>query len=458
MGSAVTITPDEQPSAGPVTITPDPPGLWQRVKTWATTPGPLQENQSKPTEMPGSFEGHPENVGEYIPASAGEMAGGARDVARGDIAKGMHRVVSGVSNAALPVLPFVAAGAPVATGTAMLFGTAGQQIGKSGAKALGATEDQSDLAGDIGGLASGYGGAKLGGTVEPYIKPVAGALAKGYAKKLIPKEAFDAYDAVKTARNAPKPPAPEATSPSRTMPGQVGREFIAPDQVTPPAKLRPDQLRLPEQTPSTIEGAVNSRSRSIGGEKTVNQKPQPAKPIPPRSGLALPAKPVGSELQDLPATNAKPAAQTGEALGTIRSSSAVQTPKPIQRGSLSQLLQQQLNEGLGAAPPPNPKAPIYQRGQLSSAMQEGSDVPQGHTAVEGSSAIRSKMYDPAAREFHARLTSGDTTYVYGDVSPEEASGFEGAKSKGQAFQAMKANHPLVAKIVNGKRMPVKVSR
>lgn len=249
-----------------------------------------------------------------------------------------------------------------------------------------------------------------------------------------------------------------ASSPSRTMPGQNSREVIAPDQVTPPANLRPDQLRLPEQTPSTIEGAVKSPARSIGGEKTINQRPQPAKPIPPRSGLALPARPVGSELQDLPATSAKPAAQTGEALGTIRSSSAMQTPKPIQRGSLSQLLQQQLNEGLGAAPPPNPKAPIYQRGQLSSAMQEGSDVPQGHTAVEGSSAIRSKMYDPAAREFHARLTSGDTTYVYGDVSPEEASGFEGAKSKGQAFQAMKANHPLVAKIVNGKRMPIRAGQ
>jgi hypothetical protein len=129
--------------------------------------------------------------------------------------------------------------------------------------------------------------------------------------------------------------------------------------------------------------------------------------------------------------------------------------QPIQRGNFPQLLQQQLEKGLDAGPPMNPKVPL--KGQLPSMMKSAtsaSDLPTGHTAVE-SSAMRSKMYDPAAKEFHARLTSGDTTYVYGDVAPEEAQAFEGAKSKGQAFQAIKQNHPLVAKIVNGKRIAVK---
>src|SRR5207237_9214292 len=34
-------------------------------------------------ELPGSFEGHPENVGEYVPASAGNIAGGIKDIAQG---------------------------------------------------------------------------------------------------------------------------------------------------------------------------------------------------------------------------------------------------------------------------------------------------------------------------------------------------------------------------------------
>jgi len=68
------------------------------------------------------------------------------------------------------------------------------------------------------------------------------------------------------------------------------------------------------------------------------------------------------------------------------------------------------------------------RGQISSAMKEGTDVPQGHTPVQ-SSAMRSKMYDSGAKEFHARLSSGDTTYVYGDVSPEEAEAWDRTSSR-----------------------------
>jgi hypothetical protein len=131
--------------------------------------------------------------------------------------------------------------------------------------------------------------------------------------------------------------------------------------------------------------------------------------------------------------------------------------KPITRGSLSQMMGDQLEKGLGASPPLKPNVPL--RGQLSSAMKESAPaLPEGHTPVE-SSAVQSYRYDPDAQEFHARYSSGgDTTHVFGDVSPDEAQAFQQAGSKGKAMQAIKQNHPLVAKIVNGKRISTTPAR
>jgi KTSC domain-containing protein len=65
-----------------------------------------------------------------------------------------------------------------------------------------------------------------------------------------------------------------------------------------------------------------------------------------------------------------------------------------------------------------------------SSRAVSADLPEGHTGVE-SSALRSFKYEPETREFHARATSGDTTYVYGGVTPEEAKNFELTASKGK---------------------------
>jgi hypothetical protein len=139
-----------------------------------------------------------------------------------------------------------------------------------------------------------------------------------------------------------------------------------------------------------------------------------------------------------------------------------ETPAPtLRRGSLSQMmrdLDQPTRDAFNVPPPPAPGQPIAQRGGISAAMNQGEEMPQGHSAIQGSSAARSKMYDAGAREFHARYKSGDTTYVYGDVSPEEADAFDKADSKGQALQQIKNAHPLVAKIVNGKRIAVKAAQ
>ena len=110
--------------------------------------------------LPGSFEGHPENVAEYVPASAGEIAGGIADTGRGNVAKGAHRIIGGASNAFLPALPFAAAAAPALTARALAGGALGQYVGSGAGEALGLSPDQTDLAGDIGALAGGGIGTK----------------------------------------------------------------------------------------------------------------------------------------------------------------------------------------------------------------------------------------------------------------------------------------------------------
>lgn len=346
----------------------------------------------------------------------------------------------------------------------------------------------------------------------PYIGPVGKAVVKGYAKKLVPGEIGEAIKAVNEARkpnpaltqskplaSAPSPAAAPAAQTgealgqipargsiaqsfgqSRSIPGQNAPEIIQPPARTPVAPLPPRSgLMLPEQTPSTIDQAVSSPARTLFGENPpdVFQRPQPAAPIPPRSGLALPAAPRGAELSDLSSTGARPASQTGEALQPIKrgsiagamAKSVEQSPPPFQRGNLQELL----NKSVGAGPPPNPKAPIYQRGQISQQMKaapsedltpvlkesvdKATAVPEGHISVE-SSALKSYKYDPAAQEFHAQYNSNPgKIHIFGDVSPEAAQAFEQADSKGTAMQAIRRN-PEVARIINGKRVSVKPGR
>jgi hypothetical protein len=82
--------------------------------------------------------------------------------------------------------------------------------------------------------------------------------------------------------------------------------------------------------------------------------------------------------------------------------------------------------------------------------------PVSEKKVE-SSVIHSHDYDPAAKELHVVTKSNpNTAYVYGDVSPEQAQAFESATSKGKAWaEFKKGGSPLVAKIVNGNRVPVR---
>ena len=92
---------------------------------------------------------------------------------------------------------------------------------------------------------------------------------------------------------------------------------------------------------------------------------------------------------------------------------------------------------------------------MPATQTPAANLPEGHTPVN-SGAIRSYKYDPDAQEFYAQYKSGDNVqHIFGDVSPEDAQAFEQAPSPGKAMAAIQQNHPLVAKIMNGKRVAVR---
>lgn len=380
-----------------------PSGLLSQI--FAPRSVPTRTTPLDQTPLPGSTEGPGmlEGLADYSKASAGEMGGGIKDVVHGDVAKGAHRIISGTANAVAPVaLPMAAAAAPAATATTLAAGALGQQIGKRGSQALGANEDQSDLAGDVTGLAAGYGGSKVGsGKIAQSMKVLAQPAADAASKLPVLDKLFSAGKALGKYKDTP---------------GQLaeiwGKKPVY-SEATEPQQLPEDRLPAAFQAP----------------------KPKAA----PVVGTA-----------DRPFQGG----QAGQLAQSIQAPAA-KGISGFSRNSLGSLL----NKSLGAEESKvQPGKPIYQRsaGPPSGAIS-GADMPEGHTAHQ-SSAIPSSMYDSGAKEFHARMVSGNTSYVYGDVSPEEAQAFTDAESKGKAFQQIKNGHPLVAKIVNGKRLPVKASQ
>ena len=77
-------------------------------------------------------------------------------------------------------------------------------------------------------------------------------------------------------------------------------------------------------------------------------------------------------------------------------------------------------------------------------------LPEGFTPVK-SSAIRGYRYNPAAQEFES-ITTGGQHYIHGEVTPDQVEAFQAAESKGKAWNQIRSQSPLVAKVVNGKRV------
>lgn len=142
----------------------------------------LPADQRTESGLQNSFEGHPENIGEYPVATAGRAAEGAVDISRGNVAMGAHKLIQAGSNALAPMAPLMAAGAPLTALRALGGGVVGSNVAGAAAQASGASDDQKALAEDAGNIvgggvaATGALRAFLGSPTKALIGKAAGAL------------------------------------------------------------------------------------------------------------------------------------------------------------------------------------------------------------------------------------------------------------------------------------------
>lgn len=98
------------------------------------------------------------------------------------------------------------------------------------------------------------------------------------------------------------------------------------------------------------------------------------------------------------------------------------------------------------------------RGKIGQLLNKATDAQPLTKGIplkdQGSSVIQSFKYDPTAREMTVSTKNGGQ-YIHGDVTPEQAQAFQQADSKGKAWNDLRNNSTLVAKMVNGKRVSVR---
>jgi hypothetical protein len=261
-------------------------------------PRPLSQRLTS-GPMPGSFEGHPENLAGYVRQSAGEVVGGISDIAEDDIARGAHRVISGVGTGMTPFVPFVAAAAPAATARAIAGGVVGGKIASTGAEMLGANPDQSALVGDVGAIVGGGAGVKsdqlvpkakaLGSTlVDELISriPVAG--------RVVRRPSFADYYQALRAKGVP---ASEAASTADEL-IKLKPEDI--DKFNEAAGIR-EGANVPTRDVIAANPGEQARLAAVGTRMT-----QPAILPTENRGLALPAAPEAAESQPVAAATSGP--------------------------------------------------------------------------------------------------------------------------------------------------------
>lgn len=160
-----------------------------KVKTkYPDAYGHFTDVQEKPKPPESTFS---KLKGKIYDPTLGSIGQGARDVygeltdpvnKSGGIVKGAHEMISGGENTLLPVAAAAAITNPEVTLPAMALGAAGQAAGKYIPKMFGASEDVSNLTGDIAGLAAGGLGAKEGPRISSAAKVAAPDVAAGLGK------------------------------------------------------------------------------------------------------------------------------------------------------------------------------------------------------------------------------------------------------------------------------------
>lgn len=143
------------------------PSIWQHLgivpseEQINNIPGDQGSTDGGPGEllMHGLSEGSKAAGEFYVKQGPMQAGSGVADIARGDIAKGGHKVISGAGVTMLPIMPELIAANPIMAARAMAGGYVGSKGAEVGAQALGANEDQAKFAGDLGNLAGGTAAA-----------------------------------------------------------------------------------------------------------------------------------------------------------------------------------------------------------------------------------------------------------------------------------------------------------
>jgi hypothetical protein len=243
----------------------------------------------------------------------------------------------------------------------------------------------------------------------------------------------------KERANAPLFPGARPVYPGAPLPERPG--------VFPGAPLPANPL--PEQ----INPSLVSPARTLPGMHTpeVTRPPAPvaappAQPIPARPGLQLSGE-VAARAPEARSIVVDPATGRPEFSDALAAKQAeVSTPTKTTAVDL----EKQLNDALGGKPL---QRGVSLKNQIKAAVQSQTKLPEGFTPVD-SSALKGYKYNPDTQEFESITTNGQR-YVHGDVSPDQAAAFEAADSKGKAWNDLRSSSPLVAKVVDGRRVAAK---
>jgi hypothetical protein len=272
---------------------------------------------------------------------------------------------------------------------------------------------ESAESGDVGGVA--------GHTVVP-AAAVASPLAAEASSRLVGSVANTAKSAANAAR-------PAAGSALRGL-----SDLVSPDVTG----LWSPRLAHAQRLAGRLADAISVPDKFVNPGAPLPEVP-PAEVLQAAS-LARGPQPVVDPAQGL---GSIPLAKTPGAAGSMAQSVA---PPKVTRA----ILEQQLNEALGGKAL---KSDVPLRQQVpTKGTAEAPKLPAGFSPVD-SSALKGFKYDPTTKEFET-ITQGGQRYIHGDVSPEDAQAFMDADSKGKAWQQIREN-PLVAKVVNGKRIAIK---
>jgi hypothetical protein len=272
----------------------------------------------------------------------------------------------------------------------------------------------------------------------------------------------DVPPATRAEESSPRAVVPRSAT-SAEPPGMIGRLAKVGIDRIPGVKLTRDvvgAIKGPEPPPMAPPPPApipetNGMRWGTGGKAPISEWGKPPQAVFPGGhlpddpgtfpGASLPEKPSSELVQARPIGRGairppEPAAGLGK----------LKAPKPepaiAKPNTSSNAIQAQINDSLGGRPL-QPGVKLRDQGKI----QPPANAVLSDLKPVDSTAVKAYKYDPKAQEFTATSASGQT-FVHGDVSPAEAKVFEKATSKGKAWNEIRNNHPLVAKIVNGQRI------